>query len=430
MRGHENHHDHRPEQRHNVSQTHAHRPRHVLILAVVTGLAATSYHPEPVDGAIDVEAHREFDPNPAWPLCGRIAAAPPAGWSAATHGCPVVRWGNPDHADYPIHSGYGPRILVTEKRYDFHPGIDIPTPLGTPVFAIAGGVVKKVTGSGEVRIEIQHYRTGAWGGDCEPDGCYHSVNQHLQSAVVVEEQRVKKGQLIGYSGASSSGFAHLHFEIRNAPVHDGTSSWMHNTIQPLRVLPYHPSPGGTQIAITNVDTSDPMNPRVTVQTVQAADPDPALDQRKYDINQIEVQIYDKSTWTVVRQPGMVTDDDGYHVNPSVLDIEVRNHVFTHKDGGAQPWESFDTCPYSYLHGDSYTPFVHTCQNHPNDAYTGSFNGIDISPEAYHISADYRLTVTFKELLGVIDVADLCVMATVKNVRGVPGGQPASWNCDS
>ena len=393
----------------------------LIVIAAV--IAATS-------GArpVDADEPRAFDPSPAWPLCGRINEAPPAGWSAVEDGCPVTRWGNPDYADYPLTAGYGARILATENRYDFHPGLDIPTALGTPVFAVTGGVVRKVAGTGEVRVEIQHYRTGSWGGDCAPGGCYHSVYQHLQSAAVAENQRVRKGQLVGYSGASASGFAHLHLELRDAPPEDGGSSWIHDAISPLRVLPYHENTDGTVIALSNVDTSDPMNPQVTVQIVQHADPDPALDMRRYDIDRIEVQIYDNRTKTLVRQPGMVSDDNGFHVNPSLFAMELRNHQYTHKDGGSQPWESFDSCPYSYDHGLDYDADIHTCKHDDNDVLVGSFNGIEIRPTPYSSGADYQLSVTFKELIGVIDAADLCVVANVRNVRGSPSGQPTTWNC--
>jgi len=85
---------------------------------------------------------QQFDPNMAWPLCGRITENPPAGWQD-TDGCPSERFGNSDHTDLPLRSVFGPRPLVSEnERYDFHRGLDIPTPIGTPVFAIADGVVR------------------------------------------------------------------------------------------------------------------------------------------------------------------------------------------------------------------------------------------------------------------------------------------------
>ncbi|WP_372877947.1 M23 family metallopeptidase, partial [Pseudomonas sp.] len=83
-----------------------------------------------------------YDPSPAWPLCGRIAEAPPVGWDAS-QGCPSERWGSAAHADFPIASTFGPRQLPSDNyRYDFHRGLDIGTATGTPIFAITDGVVR------------------------------------------------------------------------------------------------------------------------------------------------------------------------------------------------------------------------------------------------------------------------------------------------
>ena len=61
---------------------------------------------------------------------------------------------------------------------------------------------------------------------------------HLSSAVVNVDDVVNKGDLIGYTGTSASGFAHLHFEIRDAPAFDPFSRWQRDAIHPLEVLPY------------------------------------------------------------------------------------------------------------------------------------------------------------------------------------------------
>ena len=49
-----------------------------------------------------------------------------------------------DSADLPHSSAYGPRLKASEDfRYDYHQGIDIPTPLNTPLLAVADGTVGK-----------------------------------------------------------------------------------------------------------------------------------------------------------------------------------------------------------------------------------------------------------------------------------------------
>ena len=46
-------------------------------------------------------ASQQFDQTMAWPLCGRINEAPPAGW-LESDGCPTERWGDPNFDDLPI----------------------------------------------------------------------------------------------------------------------------------------------------------------------------------------------------------------------------------------------------------------------------------------------------------------------------------------
>ncbi len=170
----------------------------------------------------------EFDANPVWPLCGRITEHPPAQW-VETDGCPPERWGNPNYTDTPISSTYGPRQLVSEGyRYDFHRGIDIATPLGTPVYAFADGTVKKAgpdPSYTDPLVQLRHDRPG--------DDSYHTNHLHMSDWTVAINDIVTKGDLIGYSGESASGFEHVHFEIRDAPPQDPTSNWSRDAVHPL-----------------------------------------------------------------------------------------------------------------------------------------------------------------------------------------------------
>ncbi|MEM9492273.1 MAG: M23 family metallopeptidase, partial [Myxococcota bacterium] len=315
--------------------------------------------------------HRLFDPAPVWPLCGRITEQPPRGW-AASDGCPPDRWGNPYHSDYPMTTSFGPRLLPSQgERYDFHRGIDLPVPEGTPVFAMAKGIVR-IAGRHEpyrdALIQLRHFRPGSWG-SCLPYGCYHTLYLHLSSWVVAPDQVVDKGQLIGYSGVSSMGHAHLHFEIRDAPAHDPYSIWQRDSIHPLRVLPYLSRATATSVTITDVDVSDPVHPQVEVEIFQSAS------LRLLDVNRIEVEVYDKSTYTTVPQTGQVLDRDGYYVYPPWFDFEQLNRMYTHKDSSHFPWPSFDTCPFSHQHPSAYDAHAHLCNHDPKDHRAGFFNGV-------------------------------------------------------
>jgi murein DD-endopeptidase MepM/ murein hydrolase activator NlpD len=226
--------------------------------------------------------------NLAWPLCGRITENPPVGWDAA-QGCPVNRRGG-SFSDAPIRSTFGPRPLASaDDRYDFHRGIDISTPIGTPTFAIADG---KVMVAGvhpsydEPVIIVRHYRPGftscSTGG---AGGCYHAMYIHSRDLVdgpccaVAAGDNVVAGQLLGWSGVSDSGYQHLHFEIRDAPAADAFSYWSRDCIHPLSVLGYAPeeptagaAPGVTlrqdAAATTCTDNGLPCNVTVVVNTAR------------------------------------------------------------------------------------------------------------------------------------------------------------------
>lgn len=115
--------------------------------------------------------------------------------------------------------------MSESNRYDFHRGLDIPTPTGTPVFAIADGKVYKagtdVVGYDEPMVMLRHFRSGYEGDKCgESGGCLHSVYLHLSSVIAQAGTNISQGDLIGYTGASASNFEHLHFEIREANASD------------------------------------------------------------------------------------------------------------------------------------------------------------------------------------------------------------------
>lgn len=104
-----------------------------------------------------------------------------------------------------------------------HPGVDIKTPIGTPVRAIANGYVhvtgNQSTGFGKF-ISIVHsgLPTDQTGGN----ETLYSNYAHLSVVSVIDGQKVEKGQIIGEVG--NTGMAttpHLHFQIdtADAPFH-------------------------------------------------------------------------------------------------------------------------------------------------------------------------------------------------------------------
>ena len=102
-------------------------------------------------------------------------------------------------------SGYGMRIDPFLKVKRMHYGIDFSLKKGNPVYATADGKIKTVRSSfggfGKY-IYIDH------------ENGYMSVYAHLDNFNVKKGQRIKRGELIAYSGNSGRSTApHLHYEI-------------------------------------------------------------------------------------------------------------------------------------------------------------------------------------------------------------------------
>lgn len=371
----------------------------------------------------------DFDTTPAWPLCGRIAESPPAGWTAS-QGCPADRWGNAEHSDLPLASTFGPRQLVSDNyRYDFHRGIDIEAPVGTPVFAIADGQVRIAgphSAYSDPLIQLRHFRPGAGNSCTAGNGCYHSNYMHLSNWVVSAGDTVSKGQLLGYTGLSQSGFAHLHFEIRNAPASDPFSAWQRDAIHPLSVLAYdNGGPSLRSIDNLTVDASNPANPVVSF-TISQPTTDPRL-----DLARVEVKVFEKQllgSLQEIDQPGATADSNGYHLTPPWMDFTERNFYYSHKNSSDFPWSSFANCPHQHEHGSSYDAGLHLDRASPANYQVGDFNGVEASPEHFNASAlFYQVGFRFKALTGTDNADSLCVRAIATDVQGMT--TVAEHNCE-
>jgi hypothetical protein len=309
-----------------------------------------------------------------------------------------------DHTDLPLSSTFGPRQQASYKyRYDYHRGIDMPTPVGTPVFAMTDGDVRIAgyhSAYADKIVQIRHYRPGYT--SCRNVGCYHTNYIHLDSVVVSKDQSVNKGDLIGYTGKSSSGFAHLHFEIRSAPSHDPYSAWQRDAIHPLQVLPYR----STERAMIGIDVQDADSSSPNIK-VSASSP-------RVDIIGARLTLYDMMG-NVIEQAGNAQNAKGYNVNPSWFEMNAWNTQYTHVNSRNYPWESFvkdgkNSCPYHADHGRNYDANVHLDQHAEHNYSVGSFNGVLIAPGRYgSLNNDtYILNLTFTALQGPV----ACVKAEV------------------
>ena len=116
-----------------------------------------------------------------------------------------------------VASSFGERINpvgtdgVFDSGTEFHTGIDIDAPYGTPVRAAADGEVTGADlGSGYGRTVELYHGFGV-----------STVYAHLSGVIVVPGQHVIRGQVIGYLGSSGRTTGpNLHYEVRvhNVPV--------------------------------------------------------------------------------------------------------------------------------------------------------------------------------------------------------------------
>jgi len=119
-------------------------------------------------------------------------------WSCDTH---------KPSADNPfyIYREYGAPVYYGEGC---NPGIDFEVSQGTPIIAATDGEVSfvgdsdpEVSYSGGIFVRVQNAQH------------FDLIYRHLSKVYVKKGQLLKRGQLIGLSGASNDGVHHLHFGI-------------------------------------------------------------------------------------------------------------------------------------------------------------------------------------------------------------------------
>ncbi len=110
-------------------------------------------------------------------------------------------------------SPFGSRRNPFTKAPDFHPGIDLSAPVGTPIYAPADGVVS-FAGRYNARRNISWWRYGNLV-SLRNGERFVTIYGHLEEVHVKAGQRVKQGDLIGTVGNTGwSTNPHLHYEVR------------------------------------------------------------------------------------------------------------------------------------------------------------------------------------------------------------------------
>jgi murein DD-endopeptidase MepM/ murein hydrolase activator NlpD len=107
------------------------------------------------------------------------------------------------------HTSDGAPIWMSQGYSSDHPAIDLQVPVGTPVYAPHHGTV----------ITSGQYGEAGTGKDCGltcriEQPTLRSALCHLSQLVVSEGETVRKGQLIGYSGATGHVTGpHVHWQL-------------------------------------------------------------------------------------------------------------------------------------------------------------------------------------------------------------------------
>lgn len=128
-----------------------------------------------------------------------------------------------------MNTSFGPRINYA--AWDFHDGIDFPAPVGTPVHAVAGGVIHRAGPAGTDGYSSRHVVLRV---DDLNAGTIYVVHLHLSSIApgIVQGAVVIQGTVLGAVGDDGAAYSHLHFETRLGSPYESAS------VHPLHFLPY------------------------------------------------------------------------------------------------------------------------------------------------------------------------------------------------
>lgn len=124
---------------------------------------------------------------------------------AQPQGIVAIPSSKPVNLGISLSSGFGVRSDPFRGGAAMHSGVDIPGPIGTPIYATADGIVGRagwVGGYGNL-VELEHGQG------------IQTRYGHMSEIIATPGTRVKRGQLIGLMGSTGrSTGSHLHYEVR------------------------------------------------------------------------------------------------------------------------------------------------------------------------------------------------------------------------
>jgi murein DD-endopeptidase MepM/ murein hydrolase activator NlpD len=127
-------------------------------------------------------------------------------------------------------SGFGYRMHPILKVRKLHTGLDFGAPMGSPVYATADGIVSVVGNGGNgygLQVDIQH----GYG--------YETKFAHLSKSAVTVGKKVKRGDLIAYTGNSGlSKGPHLHYEIKKDGIKIDPIDYFYSDLSPEQYVSF------------------------------------------------------------------------------------------------------------------------------------------------------------------------------------------------
>ena len=169
----------------------------------------------------------------------------------------------------------GPGCWVSGRATTFIAASTFQRRQGRPSMLLPMGVVRlagKYEFYSDPLVQLRHYRPQ----NSKAGGYYYTNYMHLSAVSVAEGDRISRGQLLGYSGRSNSGYAHLHFEVRDGGI------YQQHCINPLLILPYEDRHRPT-VRIDKVDIAKPDSAAVQVTVTMSAE--------EPDLNRVELALY-------------------------------------------------------------------------------------------------------------------------------------------
>lgn len=156
-----------------------------------------------------------------------------------------VRWDGREASGSGMKTFDSPRFgLVRNGGARPHAGVDLDAPVGTPIFAVADGVITLARFNDPMLgsdILLMFRPTApmltylASVGSAATDGILFAHYAHLSAVFVETGQRVARGTMIGRTGTSGNAdqkYPHLHFEIRKMRFPGVGAAGLANRIDP------------------------------------------------------------------------------------------------------------------------------------------------------------------------------------------------------